>query len=312
MIGTEGGALAIDCPAGSIRPSRLEDEPALRAIMALSIEVDAIPGFAPQDADRQIARMLPDPAGTVVACEGELVVGYCVPRLDVLTVHPGYRRRGHGRRLVAAALDLVRRRGELPLNLFVPAHIEASRGFAEALGFRYRSSLWRFELPPDSATPSPAFPTDVVVRSWSPDEDVEAWVEFMIASFEGHPSQISPTPEVIRAVNARPDFDPQGILILSPAAEPDRKVAFARVELLPPAEEDGRPVGYVNTIGVLPAWRGRGLGRELLRWSVAYLRGRGAGLIELSVEAANERATELYRRHGFVPTIEWPNWTLDG
>jgi mycothiol synthase len=312
MIRTEGGGVAIDCAAGAIRPSRLEDESALRSIMARSIEVDAIPGFAPQDADRQIARMLPDPGGTVVACEGELLVGYCAPRLDDLTVHPGYRRRGHGRRLVAAALDLVRRRGELPLNLYVPAHIDASRRFAEALGFRYRSSLWRFELPPDSATPSPAFPTDVVVRSWSPDEDVEAWVEFMIASFEGHPSQISPTPEVIRAVNARPDFDPKGILILSPAAEPDRKVAFARVELLPPAEEDGRPVGYVNTIGVLPAWRGRGLGRELLRWSVAYLRGRGAGLIELSVEAANERATELYRRHGFVPTIEWPNWTLDG
>jgi ribosomal protein S18 acetylase RimI-like enzyme len=65
-------------------------------------------------------------------------------------------------------------------------------------------------------------------------------------------------------------------------------------------------------VGVLPAWRGRGLGRELLRWSVEYLRGRGAGLIELSVEAANDRATELYRKHGFVPTIEWPHWALDG
>jgi ribosomal protein S18 acetylase RimI-like enzyme len=71
-------------------------------------------------------------------------------------------------------------------------------------------------------------------------------------------------------------------------------------------------IGYVTMIGVLPTWRGRGLGRELLRWSVGYLRDRGAQLIELSVEAANDRATELYRRHGFVPTIEWPNWTLEG
>jgi GNAT superfamily N-acetyltransferase len=139
----------------SVRPSRPDDEAVLRSIMAMSIEVDAIPGFTPLDADRQLARMLPDPDGTIVACEGEIVVGYCVPRLDDLTVHPNHRRRGHGRRLVHAALQLARRRGELPLNLYVPAHLEASRRFAEVLGFRYRSSLWRFELPPDADAPRP-------------------------------------------------------------------------------------------------------------------------------------------------------------
>ena len=306
------GAIALDCPPGLVRPSRPEDETPLRSIMELSIDVDAIPGLSALDADRQLARMLPDPDGTIVACEGDSVVGYCAPRHDQLTVQPEYRRRGHGRRLVTAALELVRRRGELPLNLFVPAHLEASRLFAERLGFRYRSSLWRFELPAWSSLPPPDFPTEYVVRSWSPDEDVEAWVAFMIASFEGHPSAISPTPEVVRAVNARPDFDPNGILVVSHAGERERNIAFARVELLGSTDDGGGPVGYVNMIGVLPTWRGRGLGRELLRWSVAYLRGRGAGLIELSVEAANDRATELYRRHGFEPTIEWPNWTLDG
>jgi mycothiol synthase len=291
---------------------QVRDERAIRGIMDASLALDAIPGVEAGDLDRRLARMLPDPDGTLVACEGDAVVGYCVPRLDILTVHPDLRRRGHGRRLVAASLELVRRRGELPFNLYVPTHLEASRRFAEALGFRYRSSLWRFELPAGSSTPAPTFPPAVVVRPWSPDEDIDAWVVFMIASFEGHPSAISPTPEVIRAVNARPDFDPNGILIVSPADEPGLKVAFARVELLDPTEDAGSPVGYVNMIGVLPAWRGRGLGRELLRWAVTYLRGRGAGLVELSVEAANDRATELYRRHGFEPTIEWPNWTLAG
>jgi ribosomal protein S18 acetylase RimI-like enzyme len=28
------------------------------------------------------------------------------------------------------------------------------------------------------------------------------------------------------------------------------------------------------------------------------------------VEARNERATNLYRRHGFAPAIEWPHWVL--
>ena len=309
MTEADSTDVAVEPARPSVRPSRPEDESPLRSIMHASIEADGVPGFTPADAERQLARMLPDPEGTLVACEGELVVGYCVPRLDVLTVHPAYRRRGHGRRLIAAALELVRRRGELPLNLYVPPHLEASRRFAESLGFRYRSSLWRFELPAEVAVPAAVFPPEVVVRTWAPDEDVDAWVSFMIASFEGHPSQITPTPEVIRAVNARADFDPDGILVVSPVDEPDRKIAFARVELLP--RDDGQAAGYVSMIGVLPAWRGRGLGRELLRWSVGYLRRRGAGLIELSVEAAADRATGLYRRHGFVPTIEWPNWTLD-
>ncbi len=69
-------------------------------------------------------------------------------------------------------------------------------------------------------------------------------------------------------------------------------------------------LGEVGLIGVLPAWRGRGLGREALRWGVNELRGRGAGRIVLAVEAANERATRLYRSHGFEPMIEWPHWEL--
>ncbi len=35
------------------------------------------------------------------------------------------------------------------------------------------------------------------------------------------------------------------------------------------------PYGEVKLIGVLPAWRGRGLGRALLRWGVRHLQGRG-------------------------------------
>ena len=74
-------------------------------------------------------------------------------------------------------------------------------------------------------------------------------------------------------------------------------------------EGDAAPVGEIRILGVLPEWRGRGLGRELLRWGVAHLRSGGAGLIQLSVEAENELALGLYRRTGFEPTVEWPHWT---
>jgi mycothiol synthase len=182
--------------------------------------------------------------------------------------------------------------------------------FAGALGFRYRSSLWQFQLIPDRAVPAPRFPIDVVTRRFDPavDTDIEAWVAFMLAAFEGHPTRMTWTPEVIAHVNASPEFDPSGILLVAAADEPEHPVAFARIEQF--TDDAGMTTGDVGLIGVLPAWRGRGLGRELLRWGVTELRARGAGLVELSVEAANERATTLYRAHGFEPAIEWPHWVL--
>lgn len=294
----------------AIRAFRSDDATAVRAIQAACLATDAIPGFVESDIERAMIRVVADPGGTVVAAEDDAVVGYCTPDHDDLTVLPNARRRGHGRRLVVGALEVVRGRGHEELQLYVPPHLPASVAFAEAVGLRYRSSLWQFRLAADVAVPPPSFPPDVLVRAWDPasDADYEAWASFMLAAFEGHPTRMTWTPSVIRAVHEDPGFDPASILLVADAADPNRLVAFTRIEL----HDDlaaGR-TGDVGLIGVLPDWRRRGLGRELLRWGVTTLRARGAGPIELSVEAANDRATALYRAHGFVPDIEWPHWVL--
>jgi mycothiol synthase len=297
--------------SGTVRTFRSEDTPGVRDVMEASYEVDHFPGFSRSDIERSLVRLVPDPEGTVVALEDERVVGYCTPVHDDLTVHPAFRRRGHGRRLIPAALDLVGRRGRSELQLYVAQHLPASVTFAEAMGMRYRSSLWLFSLAADHPVPEPHFPDDVAIRSWEPavDTDLDAWVDFMHAAFEGHPTEMSFSPTVIAHIHEASDFDPSTVAIVSAIDRPEVPIAFARLEM-GAAEDGGQPVGDVGLIGVLPAWRGRGLGRALLRWGVAELRRRGAGRIELSVEAANERATTLYRAHGFEPTVEWPHWVL--
>jgi mycothiol synthase len=204
----------------------------------------------------------------------------------------------------------VRSRGEDELQLYVPPHLPASVAFARAVGLRYRSSLWQFRLASGVDVPAPTFPDDVAIRTWDPatDTDFDAWAAFMLAAFEGHPTPMSWSPGVIRAVHEDAGFDPDLILLVGRAERPSDLIAFTRLEL----HDDpvaGR-TGDVGLIGVLPSWRRRGLGRELLRWGVTTLRARGAGPIELSVEAANDRATALYRAHGFLPDIEWPHWVL--
>lgn len=296
----------------AVRPSRTEDVADIRAVMEACLAEDRIPGFVPSDIERALIRIRAVPQNTVVAIEDDRVVGYCTPDHDDLTVHPGWRRRGHGRRLVDAAADLVRARGDDVLQLYVPAHLPASTAFAESVGLTYRSSLWQFELPAGHEVPPPVFPPTVRIRAWDPatDTDFDAWAAFMLAAFEGHPSPMHWTPAVIRAVHDDPGFDPSSVLRVSDAADPGRLVAFARIELRDVDLARGERTGEVGLIGVLPGWRRQGLGRELLRWCVTTLRASGAGRIELSVEAENDRATAMYRAHGFTPAIEWPHWVL--
>lgn len=78
-------------------------------------------------------------------------------------------------------------------------------------------------------------------------------------------------------------------------------------------EEDGQPVGLVNVIrlgstdrwlignvAVLPAYRRRGIARQLVEASIAYARQRGAVSVVLDVVAGNEPARHLYESLGFV------------
>ena len=53
-------------------------------------------------------------------------------------------------------------------------------------------------------------------------------------------------------------------------------------------------------MGLLPPYRGRGIGERLIRASIEAARAAGFERIELSVYARNTRAVALYRKVGFV------------
>ncbi len=289
-----------------VRRARLDDLPGIRAVYEASLATDNIPAFTQMDLERSLSRLEPDLAGTAVALLEGLVIGSCTPRHDDLTVHPAFRRRGAGRALVDEALDIERERGLPYLQLYVPGHLPASVAFARAVGLEYHSSLWLCELRPDADVPGPRFPDWVKTRTFQRVEPLEPFVDLMNETFADHPTPVSWTVDVIRHVHALPHFDPTGILLLTAADDPARLIGFTKVEVEP--WDDGVVQGWIGLIGVLPAWRGRGLGRQLLRWGVALARERGAERIELSVETLNEHALELYRREGFEMTVEWPHW----
>jgi len=297
---------ALSGPA--IRPFEPGDEAAITAVIDAALPVDNLPGITRQDLLHGVDRMAGTPESTLVALDGGRIVGYCTPRRDELAIHPAFRRRGHGRRLVEAWLERLRAMGEPELTLYGPADRPETAAFIAALGFTYRTSLWMFELDGSIAVPRPAFPADVTVRTYEPD-DLAAVVALANATFADHPTPLRFDERSVGHANSLPDFDPSGILLVFPADEPTSPVAWTKASHELDAGS-GCVRGLVAFIGVLPAWRGRGLGRELLRWAIAHGRDGGAGTVELAVEAANERALTLYRASGFVPRVEWPHFGL--
>ena len=288
-----------------VRPFRPGDEAAIRRVIAAALEVDALPGFNAYEFDREVSSMMAAPEMVAVAVEDGAVCGYVFP--SDLTVHPAHRRRGHGRRLMAAGMAITHRAGLDQISLHVRA-TGAGPEFARAMGLVYRSSLWRLDLPAGALVPEPSFSGEVVARTFGEWLSLDRYVELLNRCFEGHPTPLSWTAAEIEYFHGRPEFDPSTTLLMRRADAPDRPVGFVRISVAPPDDGEVEPVGDVRLLGVLPEWRGRGLGRDLLRWAVAELRTRGAGRITLSVESENELALGLYRRTGFEPVIEWPHW----
>lgn len=66
-----------------------------------------------------------------------------------------------------------------------------------------------------------------------------------------------------------------------------------------PGRESG--VAWLNYLGVVPAWRGRGVAAELLCMSERHGSACGFALLALDVLRDNERALRFYRRHGYLP-----------
>jgi ribosomal-protein-alanine N-acetyltransferase len=82
------------------------------------------------------------------------------------------------------------------------------------------------------------------------------------------------------------------------------------VELIVMASADQGVIGYavlwcildqgeLANVALTPEWRGRGLGRHLIRHVIEVARSRKVGKLFLEVRASNRRAADIYQAFGF-------------
>ena len=315
---TSHGDTALARNGSSVRRATADDAEAMRRIWLACVHEGAWEGIDEAAVDGYARAVAADPSGTLVAIDRTArdapVIGVLAPDENLLAVSPGHRRRGHGRALVAAGLDLAREGGDPYLLLYVPGGGEPARDtpgrrFAEALGFEYRATLTRMRLDGLMSVPRPVFPPTIVVTTYDPArDDVARYVAMINAAFAEHPTPARWDVAAVARAHARPDFDAAGIAIVALVDDPGTPVGFVRTSVAD--GEAGLRFGEVRLIGVLPRLRGIGVGRALLRWSLARFRDLGLDRAELSVVVANAGALTLYRAEGFRTIVAWPQWSL--
>jgi mycothiol synthase len=226
--------------------------------------------------------------------------------VKAIVVAPDRRRAGIGRRLVDAGLAIEARRGRPNLLLGIVPDDALATAFAVATGFGYHSTLWDLELPASRSVVQPVWPAGHVARPIDRARDLEGWVGLFNAAFADHATPLQLDLHAMAANFAEPTVEDADTLVVEDAS--GELVGFCAAEPQRTSEGGVEPRAEIWTIGVRRDRQGQGLGRQLLRWGVAYLRGLGVEQVELSVNARNPHALALYETEGFMRTATRDRW----
>ncbi len=262
----------------------------------LDLKLGISVGFATQSAE---------PYAFLCTLDGALV-GFCTlvgdddPELELCgMVHPAYRRRGIGRALLGAALDSARRRlAALRVLMICEDASVAGRAFVAVAGGSHSFSENRMEtaaMPPAHASDATARNLDL--REAGPDEahDLARVIADSFGQSDDHMAE-----EIVRDMTV----EGERYFLARLGNEGNEPVGAFKVFV-------DKPKAYIYAFGVLPEYRRRGFGREILEDILLRLFAEGWIAVGLEVDADNIPAQALYRSVGFHDVTVYGYYMLD-
>jgi GNAT superfamily N-acetyltransferase len=220
-------------------------------------------------------------------------------------VGANYQRRGLGTYLYEWILPRARRaiplapkdaRVVLQQNVF--ENDAASDAFLRSRGFAPSRHYWRMAINLEEPAQPPVWPDGIVPEAVDVETGLEASVRAVNEAFRDHYGFVEGSFEedlqrTRHRIASDPNYDPE-LNFVARDGDHIAGVCFCR-----PLSGTDRDAGYVGVLGVLPAWRKRGIGLALLLEAFARFRAQGKRQAHLHVDADSlTGATRLYKRAG--------------
>jgi mycothiol synthase len=217
--------------------------------------------------------------------------------IDAFHVHPEERRSGVGALLLEAAEAKAREWNGRYMSIAIPAAVETSQTFLIKHQFQLMRYFWKLRHAGLEGLPAAELPSNLRFRTFRRGMDEAAYVELLNTTFAEHWDFAPITQPELEEWNQRPDFDPRGSFFI---VDGEREIAHITVLVDPKRfEETHDAAARVFELGVLPAYRGKGLGYQLLLKAAEFSRMHELNALELVVDGQNDGAKGMYEQMGF-------------
>ena len=311
-------------PSYRWRPVEMSDIPAIQQMIATTLVVDQVEAVASAERMEQILSMVGDQLVThtraALLPNGEIVaIGLIFTRSDEeehtamfnTIVHGEHRGQGVETMLLQWIEERVRQAfAELAdgkpqlIRVGCPDHLVDQIALYEQSGFQPVRYAYKMQRELGAFEPEKALPTGLRLVQWSEACDPALRQTFNVA-FQGHWG----LPEMTEALWQQflvgvPQFrgDLTFLALDSDESDRERIVGFC----LNWVDEDknaqtGVGEGWIEAIGVIPTWRGRGIAEVLLHHTLNAFRAEGLDYAALDVDTQNPTgALRLYEKLGFA------------
>jgi len=297
------------------RPARYEDIPPFQEMLAANQEIDRTESVPSAERLHAVLGMLGDQLDTntliaiardgTIAAEAIIVFPPGEGEALALTdghVHVRYRGRGLGSYLlewleVRARQEFSATTSRAPqlMRTSCAGHQTDRIALFEQHGFQAMRYSYRMQRSLAEPIPGVSLPASLVMAQWTPELDLPLMHAFN-AAFSEHWGLQTMNQEAWREFfTGVPQFRGD----LSYLAMDAENVAGFCVNWVEGAENARE--GWIEAIGVIPAWRGRGIASALMAKSLQVFQAEGLKQAALDVDAQNPTgALRLYENYGFA------------
>ncbi|MFZ0547216.1 MAG: GNAT family N-acetyltransferase [Candidatus Promineifilaceae bacterium] len=279
--------------AKTVQPYHPKDGDALAWIHNKSFPAERI---RPHTFFRYLAEVI-DVQGQVWTISDESgPVGYgCVtpvPGLEAIfhlqgCIDPDKRRQGFGTHLLNAILASFMERGKFQLSHAVYSLSSPAARFLLSRQFVVEHIEWQLLLENPGQFSAVSFSPAFRLATYHKAEAVRSFRKLYDAAFRGLP-WYQPYTSAEEVTAELPD--PANLLFL---LDGEKTAGFAWLRMPEP------DVGEIEPFGLLPAYRGKGLGVPFLIAAIQQLAAKGAKRVRIGAWQQNERAIRLYQQIGF-------------